>query len=62
MDNFERNAKRMAEIADKSFDSVNKIQRIVFCAIVAAWILSAGFMGFIAWVIYKILQHNGIIG
>lgn len=43
---------------DKKF---NRGFKLAIVGIVGGWIVGLGVLGFAGWVVYKLLEHNGVI-
>lgn len=53
------NLRRCNTNFDKHFNQVQRGIKIVFVGIIG-WLVGPGVLGFIGWVVYKLLEHNGV--
>lgn len=47
---------------DRDFDKkFNSGFKFVIVGVVCCWAIGLSILGFVGWVVYKLLQHNGVI-
>ena len=60
-DEFDKHFERVSKVMDSGFKTGNWIARLALIGVIGGWCVGLGVLGFIGWVIVKILQSQGVI-